>query len=300
MHRLRALIPALLLTSAAFAAAEDGPAAPPAKPAGGGPGAAPGAVPAEPTKADAPKAAAQPAQDVEPVTGTLYAVRLKSQRAIRGVVHAKSVYERKDAEQGWVAAKKDEAGAGVRLWYPSLLDGFMFVAAKDIVQFEDLGALSTADGMKIARERVDAGSRAESERRRLKAEAEARRAKEDAASAARAEVEAERKAAGEQAKGALESAGAMVPLDRAKRFAELIEKFPPTVWHPDTPKEIERRRVVLDLFPTDEEKEFLSVYAEWREAYEFWRRAGVEGATEAVASEAGTTADGVRANRAPR
>jgi len=269
MRRIPAFLGLALLSLSGVAFAGEGQEPPPVPPA---PKQEQPKAPAEKPPVTRPPAK-KPAEDTTPVTGTLYSVRLKTGRTVRGVVHAAGRWERKDRLEGWTDAKREDEGAGLRLWYPNRLDGFLFAPAKDIAQIEDLGLLSAEEGLKIAREKTDAASRADAERAQIKAEAEERAAKEAAAAAARAEVEAARKeAAGAAGEPVPAAAGAMVPLDRAKRFAELLEQFPPTVWRPETPKEIERRRITLDLFPTDQEKEFLSVYAEWREAFEFWKR----------------------------
>ncbi len=51
----------------------------------------------------------------------------------------------------------------------------------------------------------------------------------------------------------------------------LLRLFPPTEgWLPERRDEIERRKWVLGVFPTPQEKQFLDNYPEWKEAYDAW------------------------------
>jgi len=62
----------------------------------------------------------------------------------------------------------------------------------------------------------------------------------------------------------------------AETLASLLITYPPTRWSPDTPEEIERRKVVLGLFPSDEETAFLGVFEDWLRAYNAWRATNEE------------------------
>lgn len=261
MHRRTVLMPAALVALGllpALARGDDAPLAPAAE------GAA--AKPVETAKKPAP--AAPKIDDVK--KGDRARAKLRSEGTAEGVVLVDGLWERRDVVQGWVSAKKDEAGAGVRLWYVGELDGYQFVPYREIAELRSLGALTAEEQQAIEKRRADSARRAEEERRRLAADKAysadaAEKAKALVAEVEKAQAEAQAKAAVEAAKG-LDAA-------RTKRWAELLAKFPPDRWSVDTPKEIERRKLVLHLFPSDEELDFLKVYDEWREAYLGWKAA---------------------------
>ena len=258
MHKTALLLPILALALAfpgAVLAAEDDPA----------PGREP--VPAE---AEEPQPA--PPINVEPVRGIRYRVWLKSGRSMEGIVRAKGVFEVHESDTGYRPADDDEAGAGVRFWFPKAQDGFIFMPVSAMERLEELGELSTDDGRSIARARVDAAQRAQRERFHIKtlraadedaeAEAAAAQAEQGAEEALEEEIVTEEVAAGE--------------------MAALLLRFPPDRWTLDRPKEIERRKVILGLFPSDEEKDFLAVFDQWKIAYEAWAEVSKADGSEVV------------------
>jgi hypothetical protein len=220
----------------------------------------------EPKQEPAPAAeapAAQPAADVEPIRGTRYQITLRTGTTLTGVVTCEKVFERRDG-LNWVAADKEAPGAGVRLYFVKDADGFVFILKKDMKDAEKLEDISEREGRDLAKRRVAAQHRADEERDQLRKERERREAK------AKEKAEAEEKAGDETSK---EHAAAMTPEEQLAHYQALLKKYPPGKWTLDSPKDIERRRIVMDLFPNEEEKAFLAVYDDWAKAFAVWKAA---------------------------
>jgi hypothetical protein len=222
-----------------------------------------------------PDEAAAPAAEVEPIRGVRYQITLRTGTSIVGIVTCEKVFERRDGVN-WAVAEKDAPGAGVRLYFVKDADGFVFIPTKDMKGAEKLEDISEREGRDLAKRRVAAAHRADEERERLRREREKREAK------ARAKAEDAEKTSDEGAAKETE----LTAEEQLARYTALLAKYPPDKWTLDTPKDIERRRIVMDLFPSDEEKAFLAVYDDWAKAYTAWKAgqdakkstAGVDGA----------------------
>jgi hypothetical protein len=258
----------------------------------------------KPVPAEEEKPAPAPKAEVEPVRGVRYRVWMRTGRSMEGVVRAKSVFETRARDGSYVPADEDEAGAGVRFWFPGAQDGFIFMELRDIQRLEELGELSADEGRSLARARAEAAARAAEERFQIKA----RRAAAEAAAKAAAEAAEKGEEGADDADGTGEgdepetgdgpaadgpaadgSEASEEPAEDedAGRMAALLLKFPPTRWSLDSPKEIERRKVILGLFPSDEEKAFLAVFDEWKVAYAAWAEATEDEAGDEPANDDG-------------
>ncbi len=204
------------------------------------------------------------------IVGVRYSLLMRTGREIGGIVRVRGVFERR-VRGVWEECDPEDKGAGVRLWYPKKQDGYTFHPIIQIKKLDELGAVTADESASIHRARHAAQRRADGERAELKRKRE---------EAARRRAEAEAAEKGEDKPAAEEKPAEDKPADkpsasdeekkRDERFEELLLQYPPTDWKPDRPKKIERRRVVLGLFPSDEEKAFLEVYDEWNAAYEWW------------------------------
>jgi len=241
---------------------------------------------------DDPVAKPAPEPDPEPVVGVRYRVSLKSGRLLEGVVRAKSIFERRARTGGYEPADDSDVNAGIRVWFPANQDGFIFMRLTAILRMDELGSLSVAEGKSIARARVASRRRADSERVQLAA---ARIAAEKAEAAAAAEAEAVETEAIASTKPRDERDGEADAADE-QVLASLLIKYPPTRWSPESPAEIERRKVVLGLFPSVEETAFLDVFDDWLRAYNAWRTTNDE---ETVSAKRPTKAKRPKA-RSPR
>lgn len=215
---------------------------------------------------DAPPAA----RDDGPSVGDRVRVNLRSGRSVEGVVLAKGVWERRDHVNGWTAAARTDRGAGVRLWWTNDLDGFQFVTEREVQEMRTLGTVSADEAKEVAKRRNAAVDRT----LKARAKQEKEQAKEDAAAEQAKSLVAEVEKAKQEAQvAALADAKRKQDESKAKRWAELLAKYPPAKWSEDLPQEIERRKTTLHLFPSEAEVEFLKVYDEWREALAAWKAA---------------------------
>lgn len=208
--------------------------------------------------------ATQPAADASaPSRGARYKVTLRSGRSIVGVVTTASLYERRDGSS-WVQAEKDAPGAGIRLFFLRDQEGFVFIPTREIRASEKQSDLTEQEGKDLEKAHSNSAKRAADEREKLRKDRQAREEAEKAKAAA-----AEDKAKGEGAEKT-KSGGAATD-DQIARYTALLAKYPPTKWSPDSPAEIEKRRIVMGLQPTDEEKAFVAVFEEWSKAYTAWK-----------------------------
>jgi hypothetical protein len=195
----------------------------------------------------------------------------------------KGTWERREDYGGWRGAKRDDRGAGVRLWWVNDLDGFMFVPATEILELRVLGTITNEQSQESAKRRRESSERAEAERDRID---QAKDQAEDTQAQAKfllAEVE---KARREATAMALVDQQKKDDVAKAKRWAELLSRFPPDKWTLETPKEIDKRRTVMHVFPNDDEIEFLKAFDEWKEAWTAWKSAQDAAAAEAPTSAA--------------
>jgi len=218
-----------------------------------------------------PAQPAPPAEPLQPTRGVRYKVTLKGGRSVSGIVTCAGVFERRDGVS-WVASEKDAPGAGIRVHYMRGQEGFVFIPCKSIRTVEATTELSEDEGREISEQRAAMGRRAEDERGQIKrdraarAEAAAAAAKGAAKGTAEPSPEASDKGGAPSADSVEESA-----VDRIARFVALLQKYPPGEWTPESPKEIEHRRVVMDLLPSEKEKAFVLTFPEWLEAYTMWK-----------------------------
>lgn len=224
-------------------------------------------------------------RDPAPVRGIRYRVELKSGSVLEGVIRARGVFERRAKVGGYESADENDKGSGVRIWFPSRQDGFIFMPLESVKRIDELGSLSVDEGRTIARARVAAKKRANGERVQLRA---MRRAAEEAAS--RADIEAVEAADEAEAIASVKPRPAQLTDEEAadeRVLAALLITYPPTRWSPETPAEIQRRKVVLGLFPSDEETAFLGVFDDWLRAYNAWLGATDAGSGGGRSGEAG-------------
>ncbi|MCE9635495.1 MAG: hypothetical protein K8T90_07300 [Planctomycetes bacterium] len=230
--------------------------------------------------ADAPVPAASPAASGN--SSRRVRVKFRTGRTVEGVVLTAGTWERRDADRGWVAARREERGAGIRLWWVHDLDGFQFVAARDLLDVAESGSVSLEQSREAEKRRRAATESTDAERRRADAE---KATLDEAAAKAKSLIEAVEVAKAEAAAAEAAKSSAVSPAD-AKRFAELLGRFPPEKWTPSTPAAIEQRRVVVGVNPTAEERAFLAVFGEWKKAWEAWTAA--QAAVKSLASPAPT------------
>jgi hypothetical protein len=226
-----------------------------------------------PEKAAEEEAAAEPEKEEElkPVSGEKVEVLLREGDTIVGVVKG-SRSEVMVNGRYRKAKDKEEPGAGIRVFYAMGLNGFLFVPYATIEEVTYQGELTVDEGIAIAR-RIAAERRAsEQERVRIAEElAEKKRAAKEAAEKAEAGEESAEDAA-EKAEPVEGGEKKLAGADRAKRIRELLQKYPPEEWKPSRVAEIKDRQLILNIYPTDEERGFMKEYDLWLEGFEIWKK----------------------------
>jgi hypothetical protein len=215
---------------------------------------------------DEPAAPAGEAPKVEEAAaaggGERAEIRMRNGMVLSGVVKGRS-FEVLRGSHFYPAESADEPGGGIRLWYALGLNGFFFVRHDSVEEIRFLGALSEEEVAKIAADLEDAKARGEMERIRIAAEMAAKKvaAKEDG------EGEAQEPAPAPAA----EEAPKRLDADRLQKVRDLLKLYPPSEWKPSRLEEIKRRIVILDVFPSEEERGFIDNYDLWLEGWRLWR-----------------------------
>lgn len=162
-----------------------------------------------------------------------------------------------------IPAAPTDPNVGVRLWHHDQTGGYIFVLYRDIAWVKPLKVISPAELKELdelARRRMAA--RKDEIQKKWKEYQERKRA------AAKQRLE-EQKKSGPKADQKPKSAGGS-DLD-TEALDKLFQRFHPSKgWTPGRKKVIEWRKWTLGIFPTDEEKEFLARYGDWKKAYDKW------------------------------
>jgi hypothetical protein len=167
-------------------------------------------------------------------------VTLNSGAKLEGFVRGGALYERLVDGQFVRTSSVEVPGAGFRLWQVNDTSGFFFVRYSDIRELKEI---------RLAGESEVAASGDALLDKRLAGEPTRPTPEEDAE------------------KGRPER---RVP-ELSEEGAALLERFPPEAgWTPEKKAQLERRAVILGLFPSPEEKAWLESFDAWRPAYEHW------------------------------
>jgi hypothetical protein len=70
-----------------------------------------------------------------------------------------------------------------------------------------------------------------------------------------------------------------------QRIAALLERFPPPEWTPEKLEEIHRRRLILDILPTAEEKAWIENFDVWLQGYLAWAKEQAGGDEESAKAD---------------
>lgn len=211
------------------------------------------------------------AADVEQSTNLKVRVTLRNGARFVGVVRDGALYEVKKADGRFrrVAGPR-EAGAGFRLWHVADSPGYLWVAHRDVKRFEQLSLMTSKELYAMQKNlRQRAGVIIIPQHRKKVEESE------EGESGDAAKEEAQTPVIGPAPPPGMPEA-TEDPADEEEEEEKtpgelLLEKFDPADgWLPERRDEIERRKWVLGVFPTPEEKEFLENYPVWKEAYDAW------------------------------
>jgi hypothetical protein len=185
-------------------------------------------------------------------------VRLNNGNRLKGIVKDGFLIERVDGLR-FVAAEKDEQGAGVRLYYYNGTNNYVFLPFSDVKEYSVNQRLSSAELQLI-----------ESQLRR-QAEQDALRRDREQSEAGDGQQPATEPAPGETPAGGPvtgqvpETDGGLTP--EQKQLFALVREFPPLEgWNQARRDEITRRMAVVGANPTPAEKKFVEQFAEWQRA----------------------------------
>lgn len=253
-------------------------------------------------------------------------LRLKNGNKLGGVVKDGRLVERVDGLR-FVDAHANEVGAGIRLWYSGGGRDYVFVPFADLADYQVLERLSQKQleqfesEMQMAEDQREARLRDEAARQTEAAKAAA--AAESAGGVANPApgqepapvAPATKKRAGRKSKEELEAeaaakdkvAAAEAEQTQKKAWYALLQEYPPAEgWSADKRDEIARRRVVVGANPSEKERRFVEVFAEWQKACAYFaaktdgKPAGEQGATGQPATGGTTTEETSKKGRRKR
>jgi len=199
-------------------------------------------------------------------------IRLKNGNRIRGVVKDGRLVERDDGLR-FVQAEAQEAGAGIRLWYFDRSSSYVFLPFEAIQNYSVQERLTTEQVLAIETQlREDEQRRAELDKLKQGKGTDGQDGQPPAGTPPNGDAAQPPPAAdagsatppattppGTPAEGKLST-------DQQKAFA-LLQEFPPQGgWSAQRRDEIARKMPVLHIPPTDVEKRFLEVFADWQKA----------------------------------
>jgi hypothetical protein len=208
-------------------------------------------------------------------------IRMRLGVVLTGMVKSRQ-FEVQRGFQFHPAESEDTPGAGLRVWYAMGLNGFIFVPHEEVEGVRFLGGMTDAEVKVLVAELEDARLKAEQDRARAAAEMAAKRAAKKAEADGQAAEEAPAEEPGLEppdtgkAPGVPSAGPAAAPPADPKRLAkikELLARFPPREWKPARLEEIKKRIIVLDVFPSDEERAFIENFDLWQEGYRLWQQA---------------------------
>jgi [acyl-carrier-protein] S-malonyltransferase len=182
-------------------------------------------------------------------------VRLKNGNKLKGVVKDGFLVERVDGLR-FVAAEKDEAGAGIRLFYYNGTNNYVFLPFRDVKEYSVNQRLSSAELQLI-----------ESQLRRQQEQEALQREREQAAPATGdpGQPTEDPAPSGPVTGQVPENDGGLSP--EQKELFALLREFPPLEgWNQVRRDEISRRMSVVGANPTPTEKKFIERFADWQRA----------------------------------
>jgi len=190
-----------------------------------------------------------------------------------------------------IPAAPTDPNVGVRLWHHDQTGGYIFVLYRDIAWVKPLKVISPAELKELdemARRRMAAQK--DEIQKKWKEYQERKRA-----AAKQQQLEEQKKADAKPGEKPKSEGGSGAD---SQELEKLFQQFHPSKgWTPGRKKVIEWRKWTLGIFPTDEEKEFLARYGEWKKAYDKWMSEYAEEGSENGAKSAPAQKDKVTPQR---
>lgn len=180
--------------------------------------------------------------------------RLKNGSRLRGVVKSGRFIERLD-EREFIETDVKGPNAGLRLWYYDDTNSYIFLPYDTVAHYRIGEKLTDEEVEAIAKRIDDNRKKADAKRAQIKA------AQKQPADAEPGDEKPADKPADEPA------ASKLTPAQK-----KLLEDYPPEAgWGLDKLQELERRSIVIGVFPNESEKRFIDSFAQWNEAFEIWQ-----------------------------
>ena len=199
-------------------------------------------------------------------------VRLKNGNRIRGIVKDGVLVERVKGPR-FVAAERDDDGAGIRLYYYNGNRNYVFLPFREIKDYRidrRITALELAAIERASREREQRERREQEAAAALRAATSAPHVPVPAAPGAETQdpvagaKNKSKKGAGSKATG---KSTVEVSKKKLHELYVLLQTYPPqNGWNAQRRDEIKRRFVVVGALPTAKEQEFVKRFAEWQQA----------------------------------
>ena len=183
--------------------------------------------------------------------------------------------------QRFVTADPTDEHVGIRLWHHDATGGYLFLLYRAIVSVKPLKVITPAE-LKELDERAQRRQAARKDEIQKKWEEYNQKRREALQNRQKNGPEA-RKAGGTEGKGekVAGEAGEEASVADDQELIQLFKRFHPSKgWTPGRKRVIEWRKWTLGTFPTEDEKEFLDHYAEWKKAYDKWMSSYAEKETE--------------------
>jgi len=240
-------------------------------------------------------------------------VLLKRGAAVDGVLPAGIAWERRAEGGGFATAKRDDPGAGIRVFFVMGMDGEIFLEASQVDEVVERGSLSDEQAEEMRIRILQERRRALEERRKALLERETALQREleqilgggaaappppppTAPSAPTAGTPAPAADAGTpsedrevvgilpttevapaSAAGAAAAASApLTPEEKRRKADALLEKFPPPAWTEERYELIYNRERVAKIAPDTEEAEFVAGYDLWKDALDRRQKAAAD------------------------
>jgi hypothetical protein len=171
-------------------------------------------------------------------------VLLKNGHSMIGVAKAGVRCERLVRGNFKPSSDSTERAAGIRVWYYQDLDGYIFLETRTLERVEVLGTLTPEESRALA-EAVAAAHGSHT-------------------------TFAESRPSGKSASGA-ESRPSADPNGLTAAEKALLERFPPDKgWSPEKFGELQRKKIVLHVNPSDEEQAFIDDFPAFQGAWRKW------------------------------
>ncbi len=211
-------------------------------------------------------------------------VRLKNGSRMRGVVKDGKFIELVDG-LAFVPLEVKRPGAGLRLWYYDHTTSFIFLPYKSITK--------ASIGEELTDEEVrEIGRRIGVERREAQKRAKKVREARKLAAAEKAKKEAAAKGGGAANAGTAGASEAELPTMTPAQTAWIKEYPPKDGWGIDKVSALERRKIVVGVYPNKVEKRFIDNFKTWNEAYQAYKKIqDAKAVAKAAAKSAAKSAD---------